>query len=81
MSADNSPLTEASTTSLDEYFSRKPPYDAETLSRIKAEFRRMREIWLKAESGEGPKPKVKRTPKAPVSRVIADDLFDPEATP
>lgn len=67
-----SPLTEASTASLDEYFSRKPPYDAATLNAIKAEFRRLRERWGESEA----KPKAKRAKKTPNGpQKTEEDIF------
>lgn len=81
-STPQSPLTEASTTSLDDYFSRRPPYDAETLAKIKAEFRRMREVWLKANVEGAKTPKAKKA-KEPATTSIGVDIFslDPEAGP
>ncbi len=83
--SENSPLTEANSASLDEYFSRRPPYDAETLARIKQEFRRMREKWQQFEQGQGAKPKTKRSAAGAKARATSTevDIFgsDPEATP
>lgn len=77
-----SPLTEASSSSLDEFFSRKPPYDAETLAAIKKEMRRLRERWI-ADGNEQAKPRAKKAPKATVTKVVSEDLFadTPEALP
>lgn len=79
----NGPLSEASPSSLDEYFSRRPPFDEATLAKMVSEFRRMREKWESL--GEG----VKATKKAPAKRVSAptqlsaDDLWSagPEESP
>lgn len=78
-----SPLTEAQSTSLDEYFSRKPPYDATTLARIKAEFRRMREQWAKADAMGTKVPRAKKAPKPAASTSTTLDIFSssPEETP
>lgn len=77
------PLTEASSSSLDELFARKPPFTSEELARIKAEFRRLRANWEKYEAGEGAKPKAKRAPKVARTTVVSEDIFaeDPESTP
>ncbi len=78
------PLAEASSSSLDEYFSRRPPFDADCLTKMVSEFRRMREKWESL--GEG----VKATKKAPVKRapavsaqLSADELWgdEPEGSP
>jgi hypothetical protein len=73
-----SPLIEASSASLDEYFSRRPPFDTATLAAIKAEFRRMRDVWQKAEEA-GVKPRAKKAPKATVppggTQTTALDIF------
>lgn len=82
--SETSPLTEASSSSLDELFARKPPFSSEELARLKAEFRRLRDVWAKSESGEGPRPKAKRAPKsAPRTTIVADDIFaeDPSSEP
>ena len=75
-----SPLAEANVGSLDEWFSRKPPYDAETLARIKAEFRRLRANFAKNGSAS---PKAKRAPKVAAATSTELDIFSdsPEATP
>ena len=75
----NSPLTEASASSLDDYFARKPPYDAQTLAKIKSEFRRMREVWAKS-AAEGGKSRAKKV-SAPVSSTVEIDLFAAEDLP
>lgn len=80
MSEQISPLTEANSASLDEYFARKPPYDATTLARIKQEFRRMREVWQRAAAEGNKSPRAKKA-SAPASREIADDLFAAEDLP
>ncbi len=77
------PLAEASASSLDEYFSRRPPFDGDCLAKMVSEFRRMREKWESL--GEG----VKATKKAPAKRasaptqLSADDLWNagPEESP
>ena len=74
-----SPLTEASASSLDDYFARKPPYYAQTLARIKQEFRRMREVWAKS-AAEGGKSKAKKV-SAPVTTDVSIDLFAAEDLP
>jgi len=80
MSVPISPLTEASERSLDEYFARKPPYDSETLAKIKTEFRRMRELWARADA-TGSNVRAKKAAKSPVSKDITIDLFAAEETP
>jgi hypothetical protein len=45
-----SPLAEASETSLDEFFSRRPPFDGGTLSALVTELRRMRVKWQSGEA-------------------------------
>jgi len=52
-----SPLAEASEHSLDEFFSRRPPFDGETLRVMIAEFRRMRVKWQSGEAERAAKPK------------------------
>ncbi len=73
------PLAEASASSLDEYFSRRPPFDGECLAKMVSEFRRMREKWESL--GEG----VKATKKAPAKKapaasaqLSADELWGDE---
>jgi len=72
-----SPLAEASTASLDEFFSRRPPFDEEALTRMVAELRRMREKWESL--GEGAK--VTKKARSPASKpaspaqLSADDLW------
>lgn len=81
---DSSPLTEASSDSLNELFARKPPFTADELARMKAEFRRLRANWEKYEAGEGKAPKTKRAPKAALkTTVVETDIFadDPSGTP
>jgi hypothetical protein len=56
----DSPLSQVSETSLDDYFSSKPPYSPQVLSALVSELRRMREKW-QVEEREG---KVKRAVKA-----------------
>jgi hypothetical protein len=64
-----SPLAEASEVSLDEFFSRRPPFDGAALSAMVAEFRRMRVKW---QSGEGTA--AKKAPKAKKSAPSAIPL-------
>jgi hypothetical protein len=80
MSEPVSPLTEANSASLDEYFARKPPYDAATLARIKQEFRRMREIWQKSAQEGGKGTRAKKV-SVPLSKEIEVDLFAAEDLP
>lgn len=65
-----SPLAEASEISLDEFFSRRPPFDGAALSAMVAEFRRMRVKW---QSGEGAA-SVKKAPKAKAAKASAIPL-------
>jgi len=70
------PLSEASVSSLDEFFSRKPPFDEEALTAIVKELRRMREKWESL--GEGtPVTAKKRAAKSAGATVqlSADDLW------
>lgn len=78
-----SPLTEASTSALDELFARKPPFLPEELARMKAEFRRLRANWEKFEAGQGPAPRARRAPKIVKTTIVADDIFadDPSEGP
>jgi hypothetical protein len=79
------PLSEASASSLDEFFSRRPPFDEGALTAMVAELRRMREKWESL--GEGVK--VTKKAKAPVkaasspAQLSAEDLWanDSEETP
>lgn len=71
-----SPLAEASVSSLDEFFSRRPPFDEQALTAMVSELRRMREKWESL--GEG----AKVTKKAPArkaaaspAQLSADDLW------
>ena len=41
----SSPLAEANAQSLDEFFSRRPPFDESALTAMTRELRRMREKW------------------------------------
>jgi hypothetical protein len=71
-----SPLGEASPASLDEFFSRRPPFDEGALSAMVGELRRMREKWESL--GEGVKvTKKARAPKAAASpaQLSAEDLW------
>lgn len=63
------PITEASPASLEELFSRAPPFSIEDRRAIVAELRRMREKWESGQSAPA-----KRTPKgaAPVAGGLAD---------
>lgn len=74
-----SPLTEAQSGSLDEFFARKPPYDATTLAAIKAEFRRLRAKFGEDQaSGKSIRAKKAATPK---SNEITLDIFGAEEMP
>jgi hypothetical protein len=75
-----SPLSEADERSLDFYFSQKPPFDAETLLRIKQEFRRRREVWAK-DAAEGKTTRSKKVGKAQVTTSVDVDLFAAEDVP
>lgn len=77
--SERSPLSEAETTSLDEFFSRRPPYDAETLQRIKQEFRRLRERMV-IDAQAGKTTKAARTKQAK-STSVSVDLFAAEDLP
>ena len=74
-----SPLTEAQSGSLDEFFARKPPYDATTLAAIKAEFRRLRAKF--GEDNASGKPTRAKKASAPKSNEITLDIFGAEETP
>ena len=79
MTQTQSPLTEAQSNSLDEFFARKPPYDATTLAAIKAEFRRLRTKFGEDNaSGKSTKAKKAAVPK---SNEITLDIFGAEDTP
>jgi hypothetical protein len=74
--APTTPLAEASVSSLDEFFSRRPPFDEEALMAIVKELRRMREKWESL--GEAmPVTAKKRAAKsaAPPAQLSADDLW------
>jgi hypothetical protein len=74
-----SPLTEANSSSLDEFFARKPPYDATTLAAIKSEFRRLRaKFGDDAASGKPTRAKKATVPK---SNEITLDIFGAEDEP
>ncbi len=75
-----SPLNEATSNSLDEYFARKPPYDATTLAAIKAEFRRLRAKFGE-ETASGGKPTRAKKAAMPKSNEITLDIFAAEDTP
>jgi hypothetical protein len=80
MSEPISPLSEADPRSLDEYFARKPPYDAQTLNAIKAEFRRLRER-MKIEQASGKAPRAKKAAKVETTKSVEFDLFAAEDEP
>ena len=78
LTATSSPLAEASASSLDEFFSRRPPFDESTLIAMVRELRRMREKWESL--GESLKVTKKKKATAKVSTVSpaqlsADDLW------
>ena len=75
-----SPLTEATSQSLDEYFARKPPYDAQTLAAIKQEFRRLRAKFGEAESAGGTV-RAKKVGKPKANIEVTMDIFGAEALP
>ena len=79
-SAPTSPLAEASASSLDEYFARKPPYDAQTLNAIKAEFRRLRANWAQ-DAASGKTTRAKKVSKQEVTKSVDFDLFAAEDQP
>jgi hypothetical protein len=56
---EKSPLSAASASSLEQFFAEKPPFSAQAMSAMIAEFRRMREKW-QVEEREG---KAKRAAK------------------
>lgn len=76
---ERSPLGEAETTSLDEFFSRRPPYDVETLQRIKQEFRRLRERMV-IDAQAGKTTRAKRATKV-ANQSVSVDLFAAEELP
>ena len=75
-----SPLSEATSNSLDEYFARKPPYDAQTLAAIKAEFRRLRAKFGETEAAGGTV-RAKKVGKPKASTEVTLDIFSAEDTP
>ena len=75
-----SPLAEADPNSLNEYFARKPPYDATTLNAIKAEFRRLRDR-MQIEAASGKPTRAKKASKQEVTKSVDFDLFAAEDTP
>jgi hypothetical protein len=79
-SAPTSPLAEASASSLDEYFARKPPYDAQTLNAIKQEFRRLRANWAQ-DAQTGKVSKARKASKVETTKSVDFDLFAAEDTP
>lgn len=73
-----SPLAEASVSSLDEFFSRRPPFDEAALTAMVTELRRMREKWESL--GEGLKvTKKAKKPASAVSQLSAEDLWSASA--
>jgi hypothetical protein len=75
-----SPLTEAEPRSLDEYFARKPPYDATTLAAIKTEFRRLRAKFGETEAAGG-SVRAKKVGKPKAALEVTMDIFGAEDTP
>ncbi len=75
----SSPLTEANSNSLDEFFARKPPYDSVTLAAIKAEFRRLRAKFGE-DSAAGTTTRAKKA-KPAKSNEITFDIFGAEDVP
>jgi len=80
MTATPSPLTEANSNSLDEYFARKPPYDSVTLAAIKTEFRRLRAKFGE-DAASGTTTRAKKAQKVPKTNEITMDIFGAEDTP
>ena len=76
----DSPLSEASADSLNEYFARKPPYDAQTLNAIKSEFRRLRDR-MQIEAASGKTSRAKKASKQERTKSVDFDLFAAEDTP
>jgi hypothetical protein len=74
-----SPLTEAQSGSLDEFFARKPPYDATTLAAIKSEFRRLRSKF--GEDSAAGKPTKAKKASVPKSNEITLDIFAADEEP
>ena len=71
-----SPLAEASANSLDEFFSRRPPFDEVALTRMVAELCRMREKWESLGEGQKVTKKARSAPKsASPAQLSADDLW------
>ena len=72
-----SPLTEASVSSLDEFFSRRPPFDESALTAMVSELRRMREKWESLGEGAKVTKKARAPAKAASSpaQLSADDLW------
>ena len=56
------PLAEASPQSLEEYFSKAPPYSDAEIYTIVTELRRKREVWKVADA-QGKRPKAEKAPK------------------
>ena len=77
-----SPLTEADSSSLDFFFSQKPPFPPEVLAEIKREFRRLRAKYeADAASGVTSTGRAKKAPKVPQSTEITMDIFGAEEAP
>ena len=76
-----SPLTEADSSSLDFFFSQKPPFPPEVLAEIKREFRRLRAKYeADAASGVTSTGRAKKV-KVPQSTEITMDIFGAEEAP
>lgn len=73
--AQSSPLAEASASSLDEFFSRRPPYDEATRMALIRELRRMREKWETSGVGEKVTAKKAKKPAAASTPIDANDLW------
>ena len=73
--AQKSPLAEASASSLDEFFSRRPPFDEATRMALIKELRRMREKWESTGQGEKVTAKKARKATAPPVPIAVDDLW------
>jgi hypothetical protein len=70
------PLDEVSAISLDDLFSSRPPFDAQAMRAMVAEFRRMRVKW-QAEDAAGTTKRGARKAKAATQPVAIDiDLFE-----
>ena len=78
MTEQTSPLAEASASSLDEFFSRRPPFDEATRMALIRELRRMREKWESTGQGEKVTAKKARKASAPSAPIDAADLWTSE---